>query len=67
MSAPRFGEGQFYDAFRSKQLGLSESLRQAQLALKAHPRYRSPFFWSAYVLTSAAPTFAKELSHQNPG
>lgn len=44
---------EFYAAFKQQQLGLAESMRHAQLALKKHPRYKDPFYWSAYVLTSA--------------
>ncbi len=44
---------EFYAAFKTQKLGLAESMRHAQLALKEHPRYKDPFYWSAYVLTSA--------------
>ena len=32
--------------------GEAQALRQAQLALMRDPRYRHPYYWSAFVLVS---------------
>lgn len=40
----------FYAQLRTEGLSKAESLRRAQAALIANPRYRHPFYWSAFVL-----------------
>jgi CHAT domain-containing protein len=34
---------------------VKEALRAAQWELSLRPRYRDPFFWGSYVLTTVAP------------
>jgi len=40
----------FYDNWKNKGMTKPEALRQAQLSLKAMPRYRHPYHWAAFVL-----------------
>lgn len=44
---------EFYRGLLEEKLDAAESLQQAQQALRKNPRYRNPFYWGAYVLTSA--------------
>jgi CHAT domain-containing protein len=43
----------FYTALETDRLPVAEALRAAQLQLQQNPRYRAPFYWAPYVLTSA--------------
>lgn len=45
---------EFYRALNEEQRSLAESLQSAQRVLRESPRYRHAFFWSGYVLTTAA-------------
>ena len=40
----------FYQALKTPKISKSEALRQAQLSLLRNPKYRHPFYWSAFVL-----------------
>jgi tetratricopeptide (TPR) repeat protein len=40
----------FYENWKDKGMNKSEALRQAQISLKAMPRYRHPYHWAAFVL-----------------
>ena len=40
----------FYENWKNKGMNKSEALRQAQISLKAMPRYRHPYHWAAFVL-----------------
>lgn len=42
--------GSFYRELKDGQVSKAEALRRAQLQLLQHPNYRSPSYWSAYVL-----------------
>ncbi len=44
---------EFYRSLREDMLDPAESLQKAQHAMRRNPRYRNPFYWGAYVLTSA--------------
>lgn len=43
---------EFYHGIRDRNLSAASALQSAQKSLKQHPRYRDPFYWGAYVLTS---------------
>ncbi len=43
---------EFYRGIRAEGLTYAEALQFAQHALKRNPRYRDPFYWGAYVLSS---------------
>jgi len=45
---------EFYRSVNEDKRNLAESLQSAQRVLRASPRYRHPYFWSGYVLTTAA-------------
>jgi CHAT domain-containing protein len=47
---------EFYRSLNEDKRSLAESLQSAQRVLRESPRYRHPYFWSGYVLTSAADT-----------
>ncbi len=49
---------EFYHGIKDQNLSAARALQSAQKSLKQHPRYRDPFYWGAYVLTS--------LSAQSP-
>jgi CHAT domain-containing protein len=40
------------ELFRARRAGKSfpQALREAQLALRRHPRWRSPYFWAGFIL-----------------
>ena len=40
----------FYGALIDEELTPSESLRRAQIKLRANPRYKSPFYWAAFTV-----------------
>jgi CHAT domain-containing protein len=40
----------FYKNMLEKNLDKTEALRQAKLELLKHKNYRSPLFWSAFVM-----------------
>jgi CHAT domain-containing protein len=42
--------GEFYSELRANNISKAEALRRAQIKLMKHPNYRTPGFWSAYVL-----------------
>jgi CHAT domain-containing protein len=45
---------EFYRALNDDKRSLAESLQSAQRVLRESGRYRHPYFWSGYVLTTAA-------------
>ena len=40
----------FYENWHQKGMSKPEALRQAQIALKAEPRFQHPYYWGAFVL-----------------
>ncbi|MBE9004201.1 CHAT domain-containing protein [Fortiea sp. LEGE XX443] len=42
--------GEFYKQFANSQVGKSEALKRAQIALLKDPQYQHPYYWSPYVL-----------------
>jgi len=40
----------FYDNWKNKGLSKPEALRQAQIALKAIPKYSHPYYWAPFVM-----------------
>ncbi|HSR52226.1 MAG TPA: CHAT domain-containing protein [Acidobacteriota bacterium] len=49
-AASQFLMGHFYSGMVNQGLPPSESLRQAQRKMLEHDRFRSPFYWAAFVL-----------------
>jgi CHAT domain-containing protein len=42
--------GSFYSELKKGNMSKAQALQHAQLQLLNHPNYRSPSYWSAYVL-----------------
>ncbi len=42
--------GRFYRGLYAESLGPGEALRRAQLAVRAIPKWRAPYYWSGFVL-----------------
>jgi len=46
---------EFYRAVNEDRLDYAAAMQSAQQALRSSATYRNPYYWAAYVLTSAAP------------